>query len=305
MQEFRIAHDVIRAGRTDQRHIDVFRDERFQKRLPWLSPGRGVFVGEVEHLHAVFAVQPRHFPGQLQRITVPPAGPEPALTAVGAQVRTAARELDDNGPLATPIAVSGMIDEFPANAVVIEVADHRSSPCCQGCAITAKGNAAHLVEVAFPAQGLHKLADGFLAFTTHDHIDPGFAFQNIAPEIGGMNAAIDNVAAWQAAAHGARDRGDHRMAGRRTGMAKHYGIRRKGNSFGYKLVQGHRAKLTVDESHVMPIVDQWPTHGEQPKRWQVIVRNPAANCGMRDVYQDDTQLSFPERRLSRVWQKGV
>ena len=74
------------------------------------APGRlvdgRVLVREIEQLHAVRAVQPGDFFGELERIAMPPARPEPALAAVVALVRAAARELHHDRALAAVIAVA-------------------------------------------------------------------------------------------------------------------------------------------------------------------------------------------------------
>ena len=51
--------------------------------------GGGVFVGEVEELDAVLAVEPRDFGSEFLRVAVAPAPPEFALAAVVAEVGTA------------------------------------------------------------------------------------------------------------------------------------------------------------------------------------------------------------------------
>src|SRR4029079_7231136 len=72
---------------------------------------------------AVLAVEPGDLAGEQHGIAMTPARPEATLAAIVAQMRTAARELHDHRALAAPIAVAGMVDQLPADAIVVEIGD--------------------------------------------------------------------------------------------------------------------------------------------------------------------------------------
>src|SRR6516162_8152655 len=73
----------------------------------------------------MLAVQARKLRGEFHGIAMAPAGPEPALATVIAEMRTAAGELHDHRALAAPVAVAGVIDQLPSDAVGVEIADDR------------------------------------------------------------------------------------------------------------------------------------------------------------------------------------
>ena len=106
---------ALRVGSDDQAMLylngeEVYRQPRrgqlLQEALPHGPEGGGVFVGQGEEPDAVPVVQPGHLGGQADRVAVAPAAPEVVLAAVGAAVRTAARQLDDGGPAQPETAVA-------------------------------------------------------------------------------------------------------------------------------------------------------------------------------------------------------
>src|SRR5689334_4072318 len=87
-------------------------------------------------------MQPGDFLCELDRIAMAPAGPEAALSAVIAVVRASARELHDDGAHSAVVAIIGVVDQFPPNAIGVEIFDHRggarfddASPLAEGDAI--------------------------------------------------------------------------------------------------------------------------------------------------------------------------
>ena len=103
MQMFSIPHDVIRPRGADQRDLHILCDQRFEKALPGLLGRCRVLVGEIEYLNALLAMQPRDLGSELLGIAIAPLGPEAALAAIIAWMRTAARKLHDHCALAAPV----------------------------------------------------------------------------------------------------------------------------------------------------------------------------------------------------------
>src|SRR6476469_7267754 len=98
MEDVGVANDVVGPCRSDQDEVDVFCDQGLQKREPnFLRNGR-IFVGEIDHLDAMLAVEARQFLCEQDGIAMAPSRPEAALSAIVAEVRATARELDYHGP---------------------------------------------------------------------------------------------------------------------------------------------------------------------------------------------------------------
>src|SRR4051794_37462244 len=93
------------------------------------------------------AMKPGDFLRELDGIAVAPAGPESALAAVIAVVRTSAGELHDDGAHAAVVAIVAMIDQFPADAIRVKIFDHRGGPGFDDPAGAAKGDPIHRREV--------------------------------------------------------------------------------------------------------------------------------------------------------------
>ena len=141
-------------------------------RQAFFDDGR-VLVGEVDQLDAVLAVQPGDLRGELHGIAMPPAGPEAALAAVVAQMRTAARELHDHGALAAPVAVARGGRSAPSRrgrrrgrrwSPAGRVAKGRRRSSRKAMPATLAERLAHL-------QRLDQRHDGLLAFAAHDDVD--------------------------------------------------------------------------------------------------------------------------------------
>src|SRR5262245_58469426 len=74
----------------------------------------------------VSPVKPFDFVGQFDGVPVTPADPEGVLAAVGAAMRTAARELDNRGPAQPKTAVARpVLDQLPPNPVGAQVRNRR------------------------------------------------------------------------------------------------------------------------------------------------------------------------------------
>ena len=85
-----VADDIACPRRTHEGHANVLRDQGFEKGTPGRPGCRGVFVGEIEYLHAVFPVQSGNLGGERGRVAVSPASPESPLPTVTAGVGAAA-----------------------------------------------------------------------------------------------------------------------------------------------------------------------------------------------------------------------
>jgi hypothetical protein len=57
-------------------------------------------------------------------IPVTPARPKAALSAIVAEMWAPTGKLDHHGTQTAPIAIAGVVDEFPPDAVNVEVVDH-------------------------------------------------------------------------------------------------------------------------------------------------------------------------------------
>ena len=147
MQDVGITHDVIRPGRTDNQHVNILSDQRFQKRLPLPTRGCGVFISQVDQFNPVSAHQPSDFLREFYWITVPPFGPKPALAAIGTKMRTASRKLQNHRFFAAPVRVMRKIDKLPANAVIVQLRNDCGRARRLWLAVFAKGDAGHARKV--------------------------------------------------------------------------------------------------------------------------------------------------------------
>jgi hypothetical protein len=295
MQDVRIAHDVVGARRGHQDEIDALGDQRLQERLPGLLRRGRVLVGEVDDLDAVLAVEARQLPGEAHRVAMPPACPEPALAAVGAQMRAAARELHHHGAQPAPVAVAGVIDQLPADAVGVEVGDDGCRPRRVHALRVPPGDAGDGLEGVAVLDGGHQAPRRLLALAAHDRRHVGFLGEDLAPVIGREHAPVDDAHAGQRRRDAARDLGDHRMPGGGAGMAEQHRVRRPPCRLRHQLVDPHRSELAVDQAHRVAVVDQRPADGEQAQRRQMIVGDAAADCRMRNIDQENAH-SIASRR---------
>jgi hypothetical protein len=287
MQDVGIAHDVVGAGGADQDQIDVLGNQRLQECLPRLLGGGRVLVGEVYDLDAVLAMEPRQLLGKAHGVAVAPSGPEPALAAVGAQMRAAARELHDRRAQAAPVAVAGVVDQLPADSAGVEIADDGRRPRRVHARRIAPGDAGHILEVLAVLDRRHQAPRRLLAFAPDDRRHVGLLRQDLAPVIGRKDAAIDDAYAGQDRGDAARDLGDHRMAGGRAGMAEQDGVRRPRRRLRHQVGDRHGTELGVDQAHFVAVVDQRPADGKEAQRRQMIVRDAAADRRVRDIDQEN------------------
>ena len=136
-----IAHDVIGAGRSHQSDRNIFLDQGFEEGSPGLATGARIFVSEIEDLDSMVTVQAGDFLRKPHRIAMTPTCPEAPLATVVAEMRTAARKLDYDRALATPITVTRMVYKLPSNAISIEISDYGCRTCCDRLPITDEGDA--------------------------------------------------------------------------------------------------------------------------------------------------------------------
>src|SRR5579871_6523027 len=107
-------------------------------------------------------MQPRDLGGERLWVAMPPARPEAALTAVIAKMRTAARELHHDGAFAAPIAIAAVVDQLPANTIVVEIADHRRRRRRDGRPVLSKRDAQNFAQRTSGLDRPRQLADGVL-----------------------------------------------------------------------------------------------------------------------------------------------
>ena len=232
-------------------------------------------------------MQPGKLLGELHRIAMPPLRPESALSAIGAQMRTTARELHDDGALAAPVRIARVIDQLPAHAIRIEVADHRRIGRGMRLAVHSICNAAHRRQIARPAQRTHQIERGLLAFAAHDEVDVGAVTQYLVPHIGRMHAAVDDEHIGQRALEQFGDLHHRDMRGAGTRMPEHHHIDRLLAHGLDDLLGRHRAELGIDKPHVETMIDQRAANRQQPKRRQMFARHAAADGGVRWIDEGD------------------
>ncbi|MNN22770.1 hypothetical protein D3C81_1361460 [compost metagenome] len=279
MQDVCITHDVTGAGGADQAERYVFGDQRFEERLPCLArPGRQ-FVGEIDQLHAVLAMQARQFLREQYRIAMAPACPESALPAVAAQVRAAARELHHHRLASAPIGVAVVVNQFPTDAVGIEVNHHLRIAGAGGHTVDTQCDACNGAQVVTRCVHLHQLPGGVLALATDDAVNGRNITQHVPPVIGGEHAAIDDPHARQALFQCPSD-ADHRgMCRAGTGVAHHHHVRGEARHCFDDAVHRQGPDVGIEQLHVMACVQQRATDAQQPKRRRVHGRA----CGHGDM----------------------
>src|SRR5262249_5717232 len=113
-------------------------------------------------------MKPRQFLREQDWVAMAPTGPEPALSAVIAQVRAASRELYDDGPQPAPIAVTRVVNELPADPIGVEIADHRSRAGCLGTISGAVGDARDVTKGLAESQSAHQASCSFFTFAAND-----------------------------------------------------------------------------------------------------------------------------------------
>jgi hypothetical protein len=94
-----------------------------------------------------------------------------------------------------------------------------------GDAAPAESDAPDRVERAILRQRAHQLAADFLTFAADDGVDPGLVAEDLAPEIGRMHAAIDDVHRGKRPGDRGGDPADDRLGGGRARMSEQHRIR--------------------------------------------------------------------------------
>src|SRR4051812_30770355 len=108
-----------------------------------------------------------------------PLPPKAVLPAIVAMMRTAARKLHHDSAAFSIISVMTMIDQFPADAIGIQIRDHRRRPSRENAAphpigwgegaghtskrrryLSAKNNARHVLEVLSRFERGDEMDDG-------------------------------------------------------------------------------------------------------------------------------------------------
>ena len=260
-----------------------------QERFPGPARRGGVLVGQIHQFHPLFAHQPGDLGGEFHRVAVAPAGPEPALAAKGAQMRAAARELQNHRPLAAPIGIVGEVDQLPADAQRVQVFQHRRRGGGVGLALTAKGNARNCGQIGASRQRVHQVLRRHLALAPHDHIHGGAFGQNLGPMIAGIGPAIDDPRIGQ---RGADQRGQMqhcRMRRGGAGMPDQHRLGRSALQIGDNGLGPHRCQIGVQQIDRMPRNDPGAADRQKVQRRQQLPRHARADGGMGRVQQRDAQ----------------
>jgi len=226
-QQIRVAHDVVSPGRADQDQRHLLGHQRFEKGPPGRSRGCGILVREVDYLDPVRAMKPGQFPGEPDRIAMPPSRPESALATVVAAMRTPSRELHHHGPTVPPVAVPGVVDQLPPHPVRIQVNDRPSAPGCPEIANHTRsvlGSAASSPPSRAPKHDPRNRIERGLAFdrmnqsrrclftlTAHDHVDLRLRSHDLAPVVGREHASIEDPDPRTGLPNGAGDLHGRRM----------------------------------------------------------------------------------------------
>ena len=250
---------------------------------------------------AVLAVQPGDLLGELHRIAMAPARPEAALAAIVAQMRAAARELHDDGAQAAPIAVARVVDQLPADAVGVEVADHRRGRRRARAAARRERRCPATSPSGVPlASARHQPPRGLLALAAHDRRRPAAPRRGLAPVIGREDAAIDDAQRrGSAAAMRARDLGD-RPDGRRSSRNGRTARRRARSARACaddarRSASGRTRRRSGGPRGRRRSAARRSTSRPSGGRWSS--RNAAADRGMRHVDQEDAHAASPRWSL--------
>ena len=83
-------------------------------------------------------------------------------------------------------------------------------------------------------------------------------------------------------------------------MAEQHSIGKKAECFRDDGLCRHRTELSIDQADIVAVIDQWPANREQAQRWQVVVRNPAADRRMRHVDQENAHLATDSRPVQEL-----
>lgn len=236
----------------------------------------------------MLTVQPGDLSREFHGIAMAPAGPEAALAAVVAQMRTAARELHDHGALAAPIAVAFDIDQLPADTISIEIDDRACGARGERTVeVVAIGDAGHIGERPAPVQRLDQRHDGRLAFAAHDEIEGIGRGQYVVPMVGRKHTAIDHQRPRRAYLDHPGDPQRGRMCRRRTGMADQDAVGIAAQRVVNQRRKRHWPEFGIDEPHLMACVEQRTAERQKAERRQMVVRHAAADGGVRRVDQHD------------------
>lgn len=287
-EEVGIADDVIGAGGADQSEGDVFGDEGFEEGFPGVAIGGGVFVGEVDDIDSVLAVEPGEFPGEAGRVTVAPSGPEAALAAVAAVVGATAGELDHDSAFVAPVGVLGEVEQFPADPVVIEMVDGRGGRGGDGVAGgVAESDALDLVQGCVQGPGLDELGCGDFPFASDDHVDLGFLLKDVFPVVGGEDPAVDDADVGLGLAEGAGDFADHGVGRGGAGVSDEDGIGLASGDFADDFSGGERGDVGIEEFDCVAGIEEGAADTEQAEWGEVFLGDTAADGGVGWVEEED------------------
>jgi len=298
-QQVSVAHNV--GGPDGGEEIDrQFPASQFlQELLPDVAKRRRILVRQGVKLDVVGPVEPFNLIDQLDGIAVPPADPEAVLAAVGAAVRTAARELDDRGPTHAETAIQGpVLNQLPAHPVSVQIRERRPVRSENDPRTRAVGDACNLGQIVTPLDGINQCENRGLSFTPHDQIDGRFLKQDRFGVVGGVDSAIHGKDPRECLLDGSQQVHADRVSRGGTGMTGQDQIRMepanrgedRGHAevmaFGVKQldlmarIEKRAAEHQQTEGHLMPNsdigcrgligwIDEQHLHGSDPRRGRV------------------------------------
>ena len=239
------------------------------------------------------AVQPLDLVRQLRRVAVPPLDPEAVLTAVGAAVGAAPRELHDRRPPHPEAAVVvPALDQFPADPPPVEVRDRRSGVGDDDLLAVPEGEAGDPTQVPLrlePAgfQRPDEFERGRLPLAPDDEVDRRLLGEDAPGVVGRVDAPVDR----DHAGAGRLDRPEHADAGRvgggRPGVTGHHHVRSPSPDLVHDRLQAQAAAFRVQEPHLMTGVDEGTADHQQPERDLVTHPEVRGDGLVRGVDEED------------------
>ena len=118
-----------------------------------------------------------------------------------------------------------MVDQLPADPVVVQIAQHRRIRRALHVAILPIGDTGHLEQRCLALQRLHQRKRRLLALAAHDEVDLRAVTQDLVPVVGRVHAAIHHPSLRQLLLEQTAqlDHRDMHRAG--AGMAEHQYVR--------------------------------------------------------------------------------
>ena len=180
-----------------------------------------------------------------------------------------------------------MVDQLPADAVIVEVADHLGRRAGGRHAVRTPGDAVHRRGPGAVAQRLQQERGGALALAAHDVVDLRIVAQDVFPVIGRVDAAVHDRQAGPGRLQGRGQAHDGVVGRGGTGMPHQHQVGRGVQPRAHDGVVKHGAEFGVEQAHREAGVDQRPANAQQAERRQLFTRDAASDGGMGRIDQQD------------------